>query len=38
MQRLRHRADFLAAATGAKVPTAAFVLQALGRNWSFPRP
>src|SRR5437879_6146972 len=31
MQRLRHRADFLAAASGAKVPTAAFVLQARKR-------
>ena len=28
MQRLRQRADFLAAASGAKAPTAAFVLQA----------
>jgi len=32
MQRLRHRADFLAAATGVKVPTAAFVLQARKRG------
>jgi ribonuclease P protein component len=32
MQRLRHRADFLAAATGLKVPTAAFVLQARERG------
>ena len=31
MERLRRRADFLAAAGGAKVATAAFVLQALGR-------
>ena len=31
MQRLRHRADFVAAATGVKVPTAAFVLQARKR-------
>jgi ribonuclease P protein component len=32
MERLRHRADFLAAATGAKAPTAAFVLQARKRD------
>lgn len=32
MERLRQRADFLAAATGAKAPTAAFVLQARQRN------
>jgi ribonuclease P protein component len=32
MQRLRQRADFLAAATGVKVPTAAFVLQARKRG------
>jgi ribonuclease P protein component len=32
MERLRHRADFLAAATGVKVPTAAFVLQARKRD------
>jgi ribonuclease P protein component len=31
MERLRQRADFLAAAGGRKVVTAAFVLQALGR-------
>jgi ribonuclease P protein component len=31
MQRLRRRADFLAAAGGRKVATAPFVLQALGR-------
>jgi ribonuclease P protein component len=31
MQRLRQRADFVAAATGVKVPTAAFVLQARKR-------
>jgi ribonuclease P protein component len=31
MERMRRRADFLAAAAGRKVPTAAFVLQALGR-------
>ena len=28
MERLRQRADFLAAATGVKIPAAAFVLQA----------
>jgi ribonuclease P protein component len=32
MQRLRQRADFLAAAGGAKAATAAFVLQALDRR------
>jgi ribonuclease P protein component len=32
MERLRHRADFQAAATGVKVPTAAFVLQARQRS------
>jgi ribonuclease P protein component len=32
MERLRQRADFLAAASGAKVPTAAFVLQARRRG------
>jgi ribonuclease P protein component len=32
MQRLRQRADFLAAAGAAKVPTAAFVLQARKRD------
>ncbi len=31
MERLRQRADFLAAASGIKVPAAAFVLQALKR-------
>jgi len=31
MERLRRRADFMAAAGGRKVTTAAFVLQALGR-------
>jgi ribonuclease P protein component len=36
MERLRHRADFLAAASGAKVPTAAFVLQARKRGDSGP--
>ncbi len=32
MERLRQRADFLAAAAGLKVPTAAFVLQARDRK------
>jgi ribonuclease P protein component len=32
MERLRQRADFLAAANGAKVATPAFVLQARKRN------
>src|SRR5882757_3785818 len=32
MERLRQRADFLAAATGIKIPAAAFVLQAKRRN------
>jgi ribonuclease P protein component len=32
MDRLRHRADFLAAAGGAKAPAAAFVLQARKRD------
>jgi ribonuclease P protein component len=32
MERLRQRADFMAAAAGAKVPTAAFVLQARKRG------
>ena len=32
MERLRQRADFLAAATGLKAPTAAFVLQARKRD------
>ena len=32
MQRLKQRADFLAAATGAKVPATAFVLQVLRRR------
>jgi ribonuclease P protein component len=32
MQRLRQRADFLAAASGRKVPTATFVLQARRRD------
>jgi ribonuclease P protein component len=34
MQRLRQRADFLAAASGAKVTTAAFTLQARERSES----
>lgn len=32
MERLRQRADFLAAATGVKIPAAAFVLQAKRRS------
>ena len=36
MERLRRRADFLAAAGGRKVATAAFVLQALGRGDNGP--
>jgi ribonuclease P protein component len=32
MERLRQRADFVAAASGAKAPAAAFVLQALDRD------
>ncbi len=32
MERLRQRADFLATATGTKVPAAAFVLQARKRS------
>ena len=36
MERLRQRADFLAAATGAKAPTAAFILQARARNDDAP--
>jgi ribonuclease P protein component len=32
MERLRQRADFLAAATGVKAPAAAFVLQARKRD------
>jgi len=32
MERLKHRADFLAAASGAKVPGGAFVLQARARG------
>jgi ribonuclease P protein component len=36
MERLRHRRDFLAAASGAKAPTATFVLQARARRDSGP--
>jgi len=36
MQRLRQRADFLAAATGAKAPVTGFVLQALNRRKDGP--
>jgi ribonuclease P protein component len=36
MERLRQRADFLAAATGRKVPAAAFVLQARKRTDNGP--
>lgn len=36
MQRLRRRADFLKAATGAKAPTAGFVLQAVRREEAGP--
>jgi ribonuclease P protein component len=32
MERLRRRADFLAAASGAKVPTPGFVLQVIPRG------
>ncbi len=32
MERLRQRADFLAAATGIKIPAASFVLQAKRRD------
>lgn len=32
MERMRQRADFLAAATGIKVPSTAFVLQARNRR------
>jgi ribonuclease P protein component len=32
MQRLRHRTEFLAAATGAKAPATAFVLQSRNRR------
>ena len=36
MERLKQRADFLAAAKGAKVPAGAFVLQARQRNDADP--
>src|SRR4051794_9771777 len=36
MERLRQRADFLAAAKGAKVPAGAFVLQARARGDAAP--
>ena len=36
MERLKQRADFLAAAAGAKAPGAAFVLQARARQDSAP--
>jgi ribonuclease P protein component len=36
MQRLRRRADFLKAATGAKAPAASFILQAVRRDESEP--
>jgi|ERR1041385_8681965 ribonuclease P protein component len=36
MQRLKHRADFLAAAKGAKFPAGAFVLQARVRGDAAP--
>ena len=36
MERLTHRSDFLAAATGVKVPAAAFVLQARARGDGAP--
>src|ERR1700692_4023950 len=36
MERMRRRADFLAAAGGRRVTTAAFVLQALGRAENGP--
>jgi ribonuclease P protein component len=36
MERLRQRADFLAAASGSKVPATAFVLQARNRDDSGP--
>ena len=37
MERLRQRADFLAAASGIKAPSAAFVLQARNRRDHRPR-
>jgi len=36
MERLKRRADFLAAATGTKIPAAAFVLQARERADTAP--
>ncbi|MBV9348064.1 MAG: ribonuclease P protein component [Pseudolabrys sp.] len=36
MERLRHRADFLSAATGTKVAASAFVLQARKRDEAGP--
>jgi ribonuclease P protein component len=36
MQRLRQRADFLAAATGVRAPATGFVLQALDRRQDGP--
>ena len=36
MQRLKHRADFLAAGKGARVPAGAFVLQARERGDTAP--
>jgi len=36
MERLKQRSDFLAAAAGAKVPAAAFVLQARDRGDARP--
>jgi ribonuclease P protein component len=36
MERLKHRTDFLAAATGVKIPAAAFVLQARRRGDEAP--
>ena len=36
MQRLRQRADFLAAATGGRAPVSGFVLQALDRREDGP--
>jgi ribonuclease P protein component len=36
MQRLRQRADFLAAAAGARAPVSGFVLQALNRREDGP--
>ena len=37
MERLRHRADFLAAASGSKVPASGFVLQARKRREEGPK-